>query len=87
MNKLFFLFKAYRLFLVTCSGAHMKQNLKKDKAKKKTNGSMGKILKSDELKAIHSTPISLHLFIFFFLNEKLSLQRHTPPEQFKSLNW
>lgn len=48
---------------------------------------MWKILKSDELKAIHSTPISLHFFIFFFLNEKLSLQRHTPAKQFKSLNW
>lgn len=48
---------------------------------------MWKILKSDEFKAIHSTPISLHLFIFFFLNEKLLLQRHTPPEQFKLLSW
>lgn len=85
MNKLFFLFKAYKLFLVTCSGAHMKQNFKKRQSKKnpKPNGSMWKILKSDELKVIHSTPISLHLFIFFFLNEKLSLQRHTSPEQFK----
>lgn len=34
MDKLFFLFKAYQLFLVTYSGAHLKQNLKKDKAKK-----------------------------------------------------
>lgn len=34
---LFFLFKAYKLFLVSCSGARMKQNLKKIKQKTKQN--------------------------------------------------